>query len=153
MSDQAIQAPAKEQYKGMSHGTLECHKIEAARKFRIEFLGLQTIRHSDVSFVTWRDEPNFYLACVETGEQTGEQGIENRWDLTVESDADVEAAYQAAESQREEWGIRDMTHISEQDGFKWFAVQDPDGNWWGVSSRGTDWFDKVFATGQLPQSA
>ncbi|MAX44674.1 MAG: hypothetical protein CL589_18880 [Alteromonadaceae bacterium] len=134
----------KEQFLGMSHGTLECHNIDDARLFRTEFLGLETVRHSQVSFVTWLNDPRFYLACVETGEQTGEQGLANRWELSVESDEDVVKAFEQATSQRERWGIRDITPLSKQDGFEWFAVQDPDGNWWGITSRNTDWFDAAF---------
>lgn len=144
---QVVEAPSKDKFLGMSHGTLECHNIDAARAFRTEFLGLESIKHSDVSFITWREDQSFYLACVETGDQTGEQGLENRWELSVDSDEEVVAAHQAAESQREKWGIKAITPISEQDGFKWFAVQDPDSNWWGISARGVEWFDKVFESG------
>ncbi|MBJ2260103.1 hypothetical protein B7H20_27695 [Pseudomonas aeruginosa] len=151
MNQPAIEAPRKEQFLGMSHGTLECHDIAAARAFRTEFLGLETLRHSAVSFVTWREDRTFYLACVETGEQTGEQGLENRWELSVASDEEVVAAHQEAERQRERWDIRAITPVSVQDGFKWFAVQDADGNWWGVTSRGTDWFDKAFASAGAAQ--
>lgn len=146
MSEQVLDGLRAEQYWGMSHGTLECRTIASARAFRTEFLGLETIRHSEVSFVTWLTDPSFYLACVETGEQTGEQGIENRWEVSVQSDSEVSNAHQAAEQQRDQWAIRSITPLSEQDGYKWFALQDADGNWWGISSRGPDWFDRAFAT-------
>lgn len=146
MSEQAVDGLRADQYWGMSHGTLECRAIDPARAFRTEFLGLKTIRHSQVSFVTWSDDPSFYLACVETAEQTGEQGIENRWELSVQSDGEVLGAHRLAEQQRDQWGIQSITPLSEQDGYKWFALQDADGNWWGVSSRGPEWFDAAFAT-------
>ena len=146
MTEQVLDKPRSEQFLGMSHGTLECRTIAAARTFRTEFLGLGTIKHSDVSFVTWADDTSFYLACVETGDQTGEQGLENRWELSVRSDEEVVAAHQQAEQNRERWQIRAVTPLSEQDGFKWFAVQDADANWWGISSRGPEWFDQAFAS-------
>ena len=145
----ATARPSDDLFLGMSHGTLECRDIPQSRAFHGEFLGLQTLRHSEPSYITWLDERKFFIACVGTGDQTGVQGVENRWELSVGSDEEVLAARQAAEQQQERWGIRTITPLSEQDGYKWFALQDVNGNWWGISSRGADWFDKAFANAEV----
>ncbi len=131
---------------GISHGTLECRDINATRRFFREVLGLQTLRHSQPSFMTWlgKQPGLFVIACVEAGDQTGVQGQENRWELTVESDEAVLQAHAVMTKEAASWGIQHVSSIGSLDGFPWFCLQDMNGNWWGISSRGSDWVIKVF---------
>jgi catechol 2,3-dioxygenase-like lactoylglutathione lyase family enzyme len=143
MTDQYIGVTPEETL-GISHGTLECSEIGRTREFFRQFLGIQTLRHAEPSFMTFLNTPEFYIACVEAGEQTGVQGRENRWELSLDSDGAVLDAHRAAIQLKDVWNIREVTPLSEQDGFAWFALQDLNGNWWGFSARGQDWFENAF---------
>lgn len=132
---------------GLSHGTLECIEINATRRFYREFLGVQTLRHVMPAFLTWRGDDalwSFYIACVEAGDQTHPQTRDNRWELVVATADEVTAAHEAAVRLKDELGIKQVDPVTEQDGFPWFCLQDPDGNWWGVSNRDMSWFDSTF---------
>lgn len=138
----------EELFLGLSHGTLECSEIVATRQFFREFLGVQTLRHGPPSFVTWRGQPSFFIACVEAGDQTKPQGLENHWELAVDTEEEVLAAHAAASREGEAWGIRYVSPLGTLDGFPWFCLQDFNGNYWGISTRSREWLEAVFARQQ-----
>lgn len=130
---------------GITHGTLECRNIDKTRAFFREVLGVQTVRHVQPAFVTWRsDDPTFLIACVEAGEQTRPQSRDNRWELSLGSADAVHAAHRYITDRQKELGIQQLEPVAEQDGFPWFCLQDLDGNWWGFSNRDLTWFDAKF---------
>ncbi|GGX19355.1 hypothetical protein GCM10007242_27760 [Pigmentiphaga litoralis] len=132
---------------GLSHGTLECSDIISSRGLLRDFLGLQTLRHSQPSYTTWRGDPGQFIACVDAGPDFQAQGVENRWELSVESESDFSAAYEAAADALTLGKFRHVSAVTDQDGFPWFSIQDQDGNWWGISNRQRDWLNNFFDNG------
>ena len=132
---------------GFTHGTLECRQINPTREFQCGFLGVQTLRHSQPSFITWLGQRSFYIVGVEAGDQVHPQSPDNRWELTVASEEDVRAAHAAATEGAAKWGIQYVSPISTLDGYPWFYLKDLNGNHWGISTRGVDWVESAFARG------
>lgn len=135
--------------KGLSHGTLECHDLKPTRHFLRDFLGLDTLRHAQPSFLIWKDEPGVFVACVAAGETVVPQGPENRWEVFVETAQEVDAARQAAIEGQAEYAIRAIGPVEERDGVRSFQLQDLDGNWWEINNRDPRWYDQVFQQGGL----
>lgn len=119
----------------MSHGTLECRNMAVSRQFYEEFLGLEVVQHSPVSMAL-RCGLKFHIVCVEVGDKVHDMSFLTHWGIDVRSREEVDAAYQAAQTQKERYGIRTMTEPVEQHGVYSFYLQDRDHNWWEVQYYG-----------------
>ncbi len=133
----------------LSHGTLETRDVAAARRFYDAFLGLDTVRRNEQA-VWIRAGGTWMIACVATGEAMLPQTIENRWCLELASPSAVHAAHAAAHRRREEFAIREIGEIEEQDGRPAFRLRDLDGNWWELAAGDFHAIERLFARGDVP---
>src|SRR3989442_11580750 len=77
----------------LSHGTMEVYSLKESRKFYEEFLGLECVRHAKPAMVV-RLGLKFHIVAVEVGSAVHPQNVLNHWGMDVNSDAEVDDAYQ-----------------------------------------------------------
>lgn len=131
----------------LSHGTIECADIARTRRFYEEFLGIDVIRPLPEAQYIWKGGP-WSVVCVNVGAESKDQGIENRFELTVADAAALEAAHAAALARQQEFGIKQVLPIQPQhDGVPAFMLQDLDNSWWEISTRTMAQYDQLFAKG------
>ena len=87
----------------LSHGTLESKDLEAAREFYTEFLGLEVVRTSPISLLIRLGGANT-IAVVEQKNREEEMPMLNHNGLDVETQEEVDKAYETVIEQREKWG-------------------------------------------------
>ena len=94
----------------------------------------------------WKGGPwSVVCVCVE-GEQK-DQGPQNRFRLSVESDAEIEAAHAAAIQQQQAFGIKQVKDITSSDGARAFMLQDMNFVWWEIAHVNQAHYDRIFAAG------
>ena len=114
----------------LSHGTVECHDIDVAKRFYTEFLGLE-VRQTSSRSLMLRLNSTTTIACVETRGETS-AGIYSHFGLDFDGRDDVDAAYRIACAEKDAYGIRKITRPVEQHGTYSFYVIDADGKWWAL---------------------
>ena len=130
----------------LSHGTIECNDIAATRRFLNEFLGIDVVRPLEEAQYMWKGGPwSVVCVCVE-GEQK-DQGPENRFRLSVDSDADVESAHKAALAHRDDYAIKKVTDVTSEGGVKSFMLQDMNHVWWEIAHVDLAHYDRLFSAG------
>ena len=130
----------------LSHGTIECNDIAATRRFLNNFLGIDVVRPLEEAQYMWKGGPwSVVCVCVE-GEQK-DQGPENRFQLSVSSAADVDAAHEAARKHQSEYGIKKIAAVTNDGGIRSFMLQDLNHVWWEISHVDLAHFDKMFEQG------
>ncbi|MSQ18624.1 MAG: VOC family protein [Betaproteobacteria bacterium] len=132
-----------------SHGTLECRNGAKTQRFYKEFLGVHAVRRRTGNQYIWQGG-EWVVVCIAV-DKAGrpEQGIENRWGLRVGSRGDVETAHAAALAQQGKWGMRRIMPVQTAEDGVSFRPQDLDGNWWEIGWHAPDYYDKLFARGDL----
>jgi len=134
----------------LSHGTLECNDIPATRRFLTEFLGIDVVRPlPEAQYLSKGGPWTVVCVCVE-GEQK-EQGPQNRFKLAVASAAEVDAAHAAAEQHKDDYGIRQVEKVDEQNGVRSFKLQDMNRVWWEIANLTQAYYDDAFAKGDVKQ--
>ena len=133
--------------KFLSHGTLGSKDLEATRKFYTEFLGLEVIRTSKISLMVRLGGDHVY--AVVQSRKKDEMPRLNHNGIDVETDADVDAAYQAIIGGQEEWGLYNITEPVEQHGTYSFHFWDADGNAWEILSNPKGGYTWIFEHGDL----
>ena len=126
----------------LSHGTVECHDIDVAKRFYTEFLGLE-VRQTSSRSLMLRLNSTTTIACVETRGETS-AGIYSHFGLDFDGRDDVDAAYRIACAEKEAYGIRKITRPVEQHGTYSFYVIDADGNWWEILTNPPGGYSYVF---------
>ena len=126
----------------LSHGTVECHDIDVARKFYPQFLGLE-VRQTSSRSLMLRLNSTTTIACVETSGNTS-AGIYSHFGLDFENRDDVDAAYRIACAEKNAYGIRKITRPVEQHGTYSFYVIDADSNWWEILTNPPGGYSYVF---------
>ena len=126
----------------LSHGTVECHDIDVARKFYTEFLGLE-VRQTSSRSLMLRLNSTTTIACVETSGKTS-AGIYSHFGLDFENHDDVDAAYLIACAEKDAYGIKKITRPVEQHGTYSFYVIDADSNWWEILTNPPGGYSYVF---------
>src|SRR5436305_15283162 len=91
----------------MSHGTMECYSLKEPRKFYEEFLGLECVRHAKPAIVV-RVGLKFHIVAVEVGGAVHPVNVLNHWGMAVNSDAEVDDAYQKAPTSKEQYMLRQV---------------------------------------------
>ncbi len=114
----------------LSHGTLECHDLQATRRFYEEALGFEVIQHAKGAMMI-RHGGNHVYAVVQTS-QVREMNLMNHNGLDVGSEEEVRTAHERLQSVKEEYGIRQITAPHHMHGAYAFFFQDLDGNWWEI---------------------
>src|SRR5207245_9887973 len=92
--------------KFISHGTLGSKDLEATRRFYEEFLGLEVVRTSPVSLMI-RLGGNHVYAIVYTKKNERMPRVSHN-DPDVDTDAEVDEAWQACNEQAAQWGLHDI---------------------------------------------
>jgi len=126
----------------LSHGTVECHDIDVARKFYTEFLGLE-VRQTSSRSLMLRLNSTTTIASVETSGKTS-AGIYSHFGLDFENRDDVDAAYLIACAEKDAYGIKKITRPVEQHGTYSFYVIDADSNWWEILTNPPGGYSYVF---------
>jgi catechol 2,3-dioxygenase-like lactoylglutathione lyase family enzyme len=115
----------------LSHGTLECRSLKRSRVFFEEFLGLECVRHAK-SAMAIRCGLKFHVICLQVGSAVHPVSLDNHWGIDVESPAEVERIWNAAQALKEKYGIRQVLDLVKQHGAYSFYMEDLDGNWWEI---------------------
>jgi predicted lactoylglutathione lyase len=133
--------------KFISHGTLGSKDLAATRKFYEEFLGLDCIQSSKVSMMIRLGGEHVYAVVL--NKRLGEMPRINHNGIDVDSDQDVEDAYQACLDQAEQWGLYEITKPVAQHGTYSFHFKDLDGNAWEILSNPKGGYTWIFEQGDL----
>src|SRR2546422_4378766 len=115
----------------LSHGTMEVYSLKESRKFYEEFLGLECVRHAKPAIVV-RLGLKFHIVAVEVGEAVHPVNVLNHWGMDVNSDAEVDDAYQKALKFKDKYKIRQVLKPVRQHGVYSFYMEDLDHNWWEI---------------------
>jgi catechol 2,3-dioxygenase-like lactoylglutathione lyase family enzyme len=114
----------------LSHGTLTSIDLQASRRFYEEVLGLEVVQLNPAVLLTRKGSNHTYVV-VETGEDStmsmlGHNGID------VATREEVDQAHEILHRVKDEYGIRRINRVTEQNGQYSFYFVDLDGNWWEV---------------------
>lgn len=128
----------------LSHGTIECTDMVATRRFLTEFLGLDIHRPFVEAQYIYRGGPwTVVCVCVEGGEGK-DQTQDNLFRLAVATPGEVDAAHAAALERRDEYGIRRVEDVTEQDGRRAVRIQDLNYTWWEIVNLDLAHYDAIF---------
>ena len=133
--------------KFLSHGTLGSRDLERTRKFYEEFLGLECVQTSKISMMI-RLGGNHVYAVVKSA-RPDEMPRINHNGIDVDTDADVDAAYEAVLAGQDEWGLHKPTKPVQQHGTYSFHFSDMDGNAWEILSNPKGGYMWLFEQGDL----
>jgi catechol 2,3-dioxygenase-like lactoylglutathione lyase family enzyme len=126
----------------LSHGTVECRDIEAAKRFYTEVLGMEAVRTSKISLML-RLNSTTTIAAVQTRGPNG-AGHYSHFGLDFATREEVDAAWETLKGVQEEYGIRKITRPADQHGAYAFYIEDMDGNWWEFLTNPPDGYSYVF---------
>lgn len=133
--------------KFLSHGTLGSKDLAATRKFYEEFLGLEVTQTSKISMMIRLGGDHVYAVVLNKNKE--EMPRINHNGIDVETDADVDDAYQAVLDGQEEWGLYNVTKPVVQHGTYSFVFWDADGNTWEILSNPKGGYTWIFDQGDL----
>ena len=134
--------------KFLSHGTLESKDLEKAREFYTEFLGLEVVRTSPISLLV-RLGGNNTIAVVEQKNRTEQMPMLNHNGFDVESQEEVDKAYETAIEQSEKWGLHKFSKPKLQHGTYSFFFWDMDDNCWEILTNPPGGYGWLFEQGDL----
>ena len=129
----------------LSHGTVECHDLQRARRFYTEILGMEVVQTSNISLMM-RLNSTTTIACVETRGKTA-AGRYSHFGFDFATIGEVDAAYRTVTAQKDEYGIRKITRPTHQHGTYAFYIQDADDNWWEFLTNPEGGYGYVFEMG------
>ncbi|WP_243751027.1 VOC family protein [Paraburkholderia sp. BL10I2N1] len=115
----------------MSHGTLPCRDLAKSRKFYEEFLGMECVQHGITSMVI-RCGLKFHIVCVNLGDACPPCNMHNHWGIDVTSEAEVDAAHEAAIRLKDAYGIQEVQQPERRHGVYSFYMVDLNGSWWEI---------------------
>ncbi len=134
--------------KFLSHGTLESKDLEKARGFYTEFLGLEVVRTSPISLLV-RLGGNNTIAVVEQKNRTEQMPMLNHNGFDVETQEEVDKAYETAIEQSEKWGLHKFSKPKLQHGTYSFFFWDMDDNCWEILTNPPGGYGWLFEQGDL----
>ena len=129
----------------LSHGTVECHDLKAARRFYTELLGMEVVQTSAISLML-RLNSTTTIACVETKGETS-AGLYSHFGFDFETPEEVDAAHEIVLAQKDKCGVRKVTRPVAQHGTYAFYLVDADGNWWEFLTNPEGGYSYVFEMG------
>src|SRR5207302_4478555 len=115
----------------LSHGTMEVYNLRDSRKFYEEFLGLECVRHAKPAMVV-RLGLKFHIVAVEVGEAVHPVNVLNHWGMDVNTNEEVDDAYQKALKFKDKYKIRQVLKPVMQHGVCSFYMEDLDHNRWEI---------------------
>ena len=131
----------------LSHGTVECSDMVATRRFLTEFLGLDIHRPVKEAQYMYKGGPwTVVCVCVDGGEAK-DQSQDNLFKVAVPSAADVDSAHAAAIRFKDDYGIRAVDDITDNDGLRAFRLQDLNRTWWEIVNVTQAHYDAIFDRG------
>ena len=132
----------------LSHGTLESRDLERARDFYTEFLGLEVVRTSPISLLIRLGGANT-IAVVEQPKRASEMPLLNHNGLDVETQEEVDAAYETVVEQAEKWELHKISKPKLQHGTYSFFFWDMDDNCWEILTNPPGGYSWLFEKGDL----
>jgi len=126
----------------LSHGTVECHDLQAAKRLYTELFGMEVVQTSDRSLML-RLNSATTVVCVQTKGET-KAGIYSHFGFDFETEAEVDAAYEVVQAQAETYGLQKVSKPTHQHGTYAFYVVDGDGNWWEILTNPEGGYSYVF---------
>jgi catechol 2,3-dioxygenase-like lactoylglutathione lyase family enzyme len=130
----------------LSHGTLECHDLKESRRFYVEFLGLECVRHGPRTMMI-RKGGDWSVVCVNAGDKVHPQHYFNHWGIDVGSREEVDAAHAKAVELKDEYGIKVIADAQDQHGVYSFYLEDLNSSWWEVQYLPDFTYDELFERG------
>ena len=119
----------------LSHGTLLMDDLDATRRFFEEFLGIEVVRTSTISFAI-RLNSDTSVACVALSKKVRQPGREYlryyNIGLTVGDAVDVARAHELAFEHKDSYDIRSVGDTESDGGCVNFLIEDRDGNFWQI---------------------
>lgn len=129
----------------LSHGTLESTDLDRAREFYTEFLGLEVVRTSPISLLIRLGGPNT-IAVVQTN-TPAEMSLLNHNGLDVETQEEVDDAYEKCVAHAEKYGLKKIGKPKVQHGTYSFFFWDMDGNAWEILTNPEGGYSWLFNMG------
>ena len=129
----------------ISHGTLEAVDLEHARRFYEEFLGFETVQASKMSL--WVRLGGEHIYVVVKVQKKEEMPFLNHNGIDVNTDAEVDEAYQITVRDAEKWGLHKITKPALQHGTYSFYFYDADNNCWEILSNPKGGYGWMFERG------
>ena len=126
----------------LSHGTVECHDIQAAKRLYTELLGMEVVQTSDRSLIM-RLNSETTIVCVETKGET-KAGIYSHFGFDYATEAEVDAAHAVVCAQAEAYDLPKVSKPVHQHGTYAFYLVDADGNWWEILTNPAGGYSYVF---------
>jgi len=131
----------------LSHGTVECSDMVATRRFLTEYLGLDIHRPVKEAQYMYKGGPwTVVCVCVDGGESK-DQTQDNHFKLSVATAGEVDRAHEAALRTKDQYGIKHVEDLRENQGFRAFRLQDLNFTWWEISNRSQAYYDALFDRG------
>ena len=95
----------------------------------------------------WKGGPwSVVCVCVEDGEAK-DQDPRNHFKLAVSSDAEVDAARDAALKHKDAYGIQKIEPVVVENGVRAFLLQDLNKHWWQIAYVSQAHYDALFEKG------
>ena len=130
----------------LSHGTLESRDLDRAREFYTEFLGLEVVRTSPISLLM-RLGGNNTIAVVEQKNRSEPMSMLNHNGFDVETQREVDQAYELAVAQADKWGLHKFSKPKLQHGTYSFFFWDMDDNCWEILTNPPGGYRWLFEQG------
>ena len=128
--------------KFLSHGTVETGDLAKARRFYEEVLGLEIVQTSSVS-LQLRLNSDTTVVCVETNKPV-QAGMFSHIGFDVETQAEVDHAYEVVCKHKDAYGIQRVTKPVDQHGTYAFYIKDFDGNYWEILTNPPGGYSHLF---------
>jgi catechol 2,3-dioxygenase-like lactoylglutathione lyase family enzyme len=138
----------------LSHGTITCRNLAASRRFYEEFLGLETVRHTDRGILL-RKGGYCVIVCLEVGDHVKPVDRQHHWGIDLDSREAVDRALALAHELKDKYGIHQVSRITDHHGGYSFYFRDLDDNYWefqyvgGGQATGEGRYDNFFARGDI----
>jgi catechol 2,3-dioxygenase-like lactoylglutathione lyase family enzyme len=138
----------------LSHGTITCRNLEASRRFYEEFLGLDVVQHTGRGLLL-RKGGYCSIVCLEVGDHVKPVDRQHHWGIDLDSREAVDRALALAYEKKDEYGIHQISRITDHHGGYSFYFRDLDDNYWEFQYvgdgqlSGDGRYDQFFARGDM----
>ena len=130
----------------LSHGTIECGDLEKSRRFYEDLLGLDVVQTSKIS-LQLRLNSATTIVCVQTNGEVS-AGLFSHFGFDLETEEEVDAAYEKVATVKDEYGIRKLMRPGLQHSVYSFYMVDLDGNWWEILKNPKGGYTHLFEKGE-----
>ena len=133
----------------LSHGTLESKNLDKTREFYTEFLGLEVVRTSPISILIRLGGANTIAVVEQKNREDEQMPMLNHNGLDVETQEEVDSAYQTVIEQKDQWGLHKIGKPILQHGTYSFFFWDMDNNCWEILTNPEGGYSWLFEKGDL----